>query len=102
MKNVLHLGIQIILVNGKLGSCAKRTVAVFNEENQNSNLKHNYVLELVAKFNGTGPLANKKIRIGVFANETVQMDVLSPFPATPTRNVTRNSDNIITIQLMSP
>ena len=75
--------IDIILIYGECGGCARRTSRMFNERYPNSNLNHKYVLQLVAKFSETGSVANKKRNISRVLDEAAQIEVLGTFLQIP-------------------
>lgn len=57
---ILQQRTEIIIIYWKCRRCTRKTVTLFIERYPNSNLNHKYVLELVAKFSGTGSVAGTK------------------------------------------
>ncbi|KAL1491580.1 hypothetical protein ABEB36_012155 [Hypothenemus hampei] len=78
---------EIIFIYGECGRCARRTAEIFNERNPNTNVKHKYVLKLVAKFTETGSVGNKKRVQMCVLDEAAQIEVLGSFVAEPTTSL---------------
>ncbi|CAG9813531.1 unnamed protein product [Phaedon cochleariae] len=77
--------VEIILIFAVQNECARATARIFNEQHENRNLTHKYILDLVAKFWETGAFANKKRnRMHPITNEINQVEVLGQVAVNPT------------------
>ncbi|XP_050299175.1 uncharacterized protein LOC126738047 isoform X3 [Anthonomus grandis grandis] len=87
MVYTLRQRIEMIFIYGEQGRCARRTAEVFNNRNPNCNVSHRYILDVVAKFNETGSVGNKKRASRRVLNEDAQVEILGTFVAEPTNSL---------------
>lgn len=87
MVYTLRQRIEMIFIYGEQGRCARRTAEVFNNRNPNCNVSHRYILDVVAKFNETGSVGNKKRANRRVLNEDAQVEILGTFVAEPTNSL---------------
>lgn len=71
--------IEIIYIYGSENRCARRTAAVFNARHPAKHASHQYVLDLVRKFDATGSVCNIKTRQPRILDEATQIEVLGNF-----------------------
>lgn len=79
--------VEVIFIYGSSNRCALRTARRFNELHPDKNMGHNYVQELVAKFQETGSICNKKRTEPRLLNEAAQVEVLGQFAMDPTISI---------------
>ena len=79
-RNYFHL-------RGAENRCFARTAAAFNERHRERNVEHKYIRELVAKFEETGSVCNKKRSEPRLLNKAAQIVVLGEVAMAPTTSL---------------
>lgn len=83
--------IEIIFIYGEEQRCARRTARVFNERHPDKNLGHQYVLDLVNKFQETGSVGNKIVKNRRVLTEAAQIEILGNFAMDPQTSIPKVS-----------
>lgn len=75
--------IEMIYLYAKENNCFRRAATIFNERHQEKNVSHTYIRELVAKFEETGSVINKKRTGPQVLDEDTTVEVLGQFAINP-------------------
>lgn len=84
--------VEMVFIYAAENRCFTRAAAVFNERYPGKNVRHKYIRELVAKFQETGSVANKKRNEPYLLNEARQIQVLGQFAISPTMSLRKAAE----------
>jgi len=83
--------IELILIFGEEHRNARRTASVFNQRHPDKNVGHQYVLDLVRKFQETGSVCNKSVKNPRVLDEAAQIEILGHFAVDPQTSIPKVS-----------
>lgn len=75
--------IEMIYLYAQQDYCFRRTVTVYNELHPDKNVSHEYIRQLVAKFEETGSVKNKKRTTPRLLDEAAEVEILGEFTINP-------------------